>query len=250
MSDQQPQRPPGTAGRRDSVSSESTLASTLDHTLEFDWEASPYTFRGDGSISSARGRGSPLVLDLPLDDNLVTLGVANDGVDGEAPPAPVRYTAPDGNRSNVVFSQPPAAHTGDFHGTIFPSHVEGYGVESESESEEEDDVVLVENTSVRDERTLFGRAFSKATVPASQSISANKEDAANAAKAINNITKKPLGPIWHATTQIFFISIFFANLIVTIIDVAEDADPLRFNVPDLVLGVCENIALVTLWFIF
>ena len=71
-------------------------------------------------------------------------------------------------------------------------------------SEDEDDLLLVESETIRDTSTMFGQAFTMATVSESQSLSNpdNREQVKNAAKIVDKVTKVPLSTCWHRFTQV------------------------------------------------
>ena len=161
---------------------------------EIDWDLSPYTFERQDSIYSTNSRElfTPISLQLSSD-------AASENATARETPS--THASQSGTENDIILSVPPISYR-----NLFPG-ADNSDTDSDSESDsdsDEDDLLLLESDSVRDDRTMFGRALTVATVTQSQSImfEENKEQAANGAKILDEVTQVPLSEFWHKITQV------------------------------------------------
>ena len=113
-------------------------------------------------------------------------------------------------------------------------------------------IPLPESTSLWDKTTLLGKVVALGTFKHAKTVTSkdNKEQAKNALRIADKITKIPLGPIWHRTTQTFIIVFFLANITSAIVDIALSYDPLYFKLTALIFGIVEQLGLGILWLFY
>ena len=111
---------------------------------------------------------------------------------------------------------------------------------------------FIENRQWRDTETIFGKVVEVTGVSKTQSISHkdNKEQLKYAATVVDNVATTPLTEFWHKLTRIFFVMVFFANVIVEILDIVDSPLFLHYKLTALVFATVENIIVVFAWAVF
>ena len=104
-----------------------------------------------------------------------------------------------------------------------------------------------------DSGTLLGRAGSYIKMDSDYNFmnKRTRQQLKRGGRVMDNITTVPLSAFWHGVTQAVAITVFLANVCVALADIfIKDAQGnytyLHFKVPNFIMGVSENIALV-LW---
>ena len=104
-----------------------------------------------------------------------------------------------------------------------------------------------------DSGTLLGRAASFIKMDNNYNVmnKRTRQQAKRGGRVLDNITTVPLSAFWHGVTQAAAIIVFLANVCVALADIfIKDAQGnytyLHYKVPNFIMGVSENIALV-LW---
>ena len=104
-----------------------------------------------------------------------------------------------------------------------------------------------------DSGTLLGRAGSYIKMDDNYNFmnKRTRQQLKRGGRVMDNITTVPLTAFWHGVTQAAAITVFLANVCVALADIfIKDAQGnytyLHFKVPNFIMGVSENIALV-LW---
>ena len=219
------------------------------------WTNSPYTEHISDTSDDEEVANNADDLDQALD----FIGLVSTELDRNHGDLPV-FTSSE-NESSDVFERQKVDVYKQLHENSLPPVISsvspsGHFAEFNAETNNEE-VDFGEDLSVwSDTNTMLGRAAALLKMDDVNSFMNKRiqQQAKLGAKQLDKITTVPLSAFWHAFTQVAAILVFLTNVGVALADIfMKDEEGnytnLHYKVPNFLMGVAENIALVV-WFIF